>query len=154
MEVSIINSWGFLLFTFILLLLLLTYQDIRYHTINSSFIYSLLPSFIIKWLFISDYSLLTRLSELVFIVFLLFTSKYLTKQLGKGDILVLILMILLFGGKDTMVIVMISLIGFILSSCIFIIFKHKKLKINLPFIPYLLIGQIIYLMVKGSKLHS
>lgn len=96
---------------------------------------------------ISDDSLLTRLIELGFIVLVLLTSKYLTKQIGKGDLLVFILMILLFGGKDTLVIVMISLIGFILSNCIFIMFKHNKLKMNLPFIPYLLVGQIIYLII-------
>lgn len=107
----------------------------------------LYPVFAFKWILISSESIRRKFVELLVIIAFIFVSKYIAKQVGKGDLLVIILLVFFWGVKETFIISILSLICFVIFSCVYLLCLRKGIKTSLPFIPFVLVSQVIYLLI-------
>ena len=138
-------------FTFIALLLVASFIDMKHKIIPDSISLGGIFFFIILSFFVKELNILTSLIGAVTGIFLLysiaFAYKFFTKidGMGGGDIKLLGMIGAFLGAKGVLITLLVgSLTGTILGFVVIII-QRKNLKYAMPFGPFLSVGAIIYL---------
>ena len=108
--------------------------------IKIEYIYLVLPACICKWLISDSFISWIKLFEVVIVVLLLLMSSYITKHVGRADIMMLITTLLLYGTYKSLCILSLSLVLVSIYGCFYIVIKNLRFSSSLPFVPFLWIS--------------